>query len=172
MKKSILLAVSLILVLAILVAAVPAMAATTVKCANIYTVKPGDTRGTVEAATGMKWAEFAKLNNLGVNYKLIGGTKLCYDKAAKPAASFTAAVSGNNLKVASKAAADNQAYIVRAKDASKTGGWENLGKFNTFKTKASQAFFNIPKDLKGISPLDVCFKNAESGKLTCVKAVK
>jgi hypothetical protein len=74
--------------------------------------------------------------------------------------------------VASKVAADNQAYIVRAKDASTTSGWETLGKFNTYKTKASQTFFNIPKDLKGISVLDVCFKNAESGKLTCVKAVK
>jgi spore germination protein YaaH len=172
MKKLILLSVSLLLVLAILAAAVPAMAAGA-GCEETYGVQKGDTKASVAGVTGLSWAELARLNNLDPNGKLIAGTKLCYPAKAKAAAALTAAVAGNKVQVMSKNATDNQVYIVRARDASRTtGGWENLGFFKAYEDMTSRTSFNLPKDLKGISPMDVCFKNAESGKLTCVKVLK
>lgn len=172
-KRTSLVAVSLILVLATLVAAFPtqAIAADTTECTNFYKVRPGDTKATIAHKTGMKWAELAALNNLKPNDKIIAGDKLCYNKATKPAALLTAAVLGNKVQAMSKNAADNQVYIVRARDAA-GGDWFNLGKFKAYKNMASQTSFPLPKDLKGIFPLAVCFKNAETSKLTCVQAMK
>ncbi len=172
MKKPILLAVSLLLVLALLAAAVPAMAAGVAKCEKTYGVKPGDTKATVANVTGLSWVELAKLNNMAPTDKLVAGTKLCYPAKAAAVAALTANVAGNKVQVTSKNPKDNVVYFVRAKDASKTSGWENLGFFKAFKNMASQTSFNLPKDLKGILPLDVCFKNTQTDKLTCMKVLK
>lgn len=174
-KRASLLAISLLLVLAILAGAFPAqaLAAGTTKCENTYRVKPGDNRGTVAAATGMKWAELAALNNLKADHKLLVWQALCYNKTAKAAAALTAAVIGNKVRLTSKNATDNQTYLIRARDASKTSGdWFNLGNFKAYKNMTSQTSFPLPKDLKGILPLAVCFKNLETAKLICVKALK
>jgi hypothetical protein len=171
-KRASFLAVSLLLALSILAAAFPTPAmAQGMSCANTYRVKPGDTRGTVAYETGMKWAEIAALNNLEPEHKLLVGQALCYNKKAKPAAALTAAVIGNKVRVTSKNAADDQTYLVRARDAG-GGDWSNLGRFKAYETKASQTSFPLPDDLKGIFPLAVCLKNLETAKLTCLSVAQ
>ncbi len=175
MKKAILISVSLLLVLAIVAAAipVPAMAAGPTACQKTYIVKAGDTRASVAAATGMKWSDLATLNNIKPDHKLKAGDKICYNTTKKPAAALTAAIVGDRVRVSSRNATADQLYFVRARDASKTsGGWFDLGRFKAYKTMPSTLTFAVPKDLKGISPLTVCFKEGETQKLTCVKAVK
>jgi hypothetical protein len=115
----------------------------------------------------MKWAAIAALNNLEPNHKLVVGQALCYNKTAKPAAALTAAVLGEKVRVTSKNAADNQTYMIRARDDS-GGDWFNLGNFKAYEDMTSQTSFPLPKDLKGIFPLAVCFKNLETAKLTCL----
>ncbi len=193
MKKAFLFSVSLLLVLAILAAAipVPTMAAGTT-CEKTYTIKNGDTKQSVAAATGMTWAEIVALNNLSPTYKVIPGNKLCYGTTKTTTAAttttttapattttittpgaITAVVTGDRVRVSAKNAANDRLYLVRARDAKKTtGGWFNIGKFRTIKGKNSSTSFQVPKDLKGILPLTVCFKEGQSQKLTCVKVTK
>ncbi len=177
MKKAILISVSLLLVLAILAAAfpMPTLAAGPIACQKIYIVKPGDTRASVAAATGVKWADIATINNIKPDQKIKAGDKLCYNTSHAPVSSafLTAFVIGDKVRVTSINAPSNQVYLVRARDASKTsGGWFDLGNFKALQNKTSQTSFQVPKDLKGIIPLTVCFKNKDSNKLTCMKVTK
>lgn len=81
-------------------------------------------------------------------------------------ASLTATVVGNKVVVKSVNPSSNTVYFVRARKPTTTtgGGWDNLGKFMALKNKTSQRSFLVPKDLKGVLPLEVCFRDFTTDK--------
>jgi LysM repeat protein len=164
---------SLALALAVLAASLPqpVQAATdTVACDTYYTVKAGDTTGSIAQHFGLKWKEIADANNLKYPYKLKVGQKLCIPAQNTTNEKITLSVvvrGGSVIIKASKASTKSVFNIkVRAGNAS-VGGWYKIGSLKVPKTTAVTGVYSLPKDLLKISPITVCLKNASTDQLIC-----
>jgi LysM repeat protein len=165
---------SLTLVLSVLAASLPqpVKAATdTVACDTYYTVKTGDTLKSIAQAYGLKWRDLADANNLNYPYKIKVGQKLCIpskESAEEENLTLSVLVRGTSIVVnVSKATVRNKFYIkVRAGDIG-FGGWYKIGSLKVPKKTAVTGVYSLPKDLRTVSPITVCLKNASTDQLIC-----
>lgn len=184
---------SALLVLTFLVVAVPqsAQAAT---CQAYYTVHEGDTTPYISHTFGFKWKDIAAANDMEPWEPLTVGQRLCIPPADKSTKNTSTSSETSGVKVKQPADESNAKFLVNISasriyaDLSKfseehvylakvrdvytgVGGWYNLG-YITIKKKSNQSFsWAVPSELRGTSPLSVCFKDQSTDELICRSAI-
>ena len=162
-------AISAVLLLAVLVAALPQQAQAA-SCMKYYTVQKGDKKGTIADEFEVKWIEIAQANNLARDYQLAVGDVLCipfpYSVTLKNNLSV---LSLNNLvRVTANDFPSKGSYFVNIRDiTSGLGKLYKLGRMKISKEKASTADFILPKDLRSAIYLQVCVKHGTTDKTVC-----
>lgn len=171
-NRSISIAISVLLVIAVLAATLPgqAMAAS---CQAYYTVQRGDKTGTIARHFGVKWIEIAAANDLEKPYKLTEGEQLCIPfKYSVSLKNNIAVYNVNNLiKVSASDFQENGKYYVKVRDiTSGPGKWYKIGNMKVGKNKTVTGKYLLPKELKGSIYFQVCLKNATSNEVICQNA--
>ena len=170
-KRNLLL--SVLLVAAILVAALPQPASAATTCVQYYTVKKGDKRAKIAHMYSLRWREIALANNMESPYTLEVGQKLCIPaqgSTSSGSSGITLSVSkfGNLMKVTLSNPSHRTVYNIKVRDINDSiGGWYKLGRIRVLKNASGTALFSVPKDLKGAIWLSVCAKNATTDELLC-----
>ncbi len=172
---------SLVLVLALLAAALPApsLAASESKpqCSTYHKVKSGDSLVYIAKLYKVNWLKIAEANNIIPPYTLYVGQSLCIPKdktgvvsgaPTAQAASFKVLRNGDYLVIRAYNFPTKSFYYVKLDDAKVDGlKWYKLGILRTRKVNNVEASFEIPKDLRKGYYFNVCLKNAVTNKVTC-----
>lgn len=177
-------AVSLLIALALLAAAVPqpvlaAPAAQT--CAKSYTVVSGDTLSAIADKNGTTLAALATLNNLKEPYTLTVGQVLCLpatattttttdaeSTAASSGPDFSIEWEGNQIQISTTGFPTKSTFYVKvSEDKYKITKWTKVGRLHTKKTGAVEAIFRLPKGFRNVNTLNICIKNASSDAVLC-----
>jgi LysM repeat protein len=174
------LALSLVLLLAVIAAAVPltgqtAQAAT---CDRTHVVKAGETTGQIAHRYDMKWSDIAKENDLKRPYELEEGQQLCIpgdeddeNKVASKAV-INVTVAGKRVFLTVDKFSARSVLTVKARSADVgVGGWSKLGTVRVGKNEKLSTVFSLPTTLRDATYLNVCLKNLTTDELTCRVAV-
>ena len=174
------LAVSLLLVLAVIAAAVPqpGQTALAASCDRTHVVKEGETTGQIANRYDMKWKDIAKENNLKAPYALRAGQQLCIPgeedekNTAEAKAVISVTVAGGRVFLTVDKFSARSVLTVKARAADiGVGGWSKLGTVRVGKNEKQSTVFNLPATLRDDTYLSVCLKNLTTDKLTCRSAV-
>ena len=179
--------VSLIMVLAMLLGALPgvALAAEPAQsCTPNYTVKSGDTLSSIAFNNNVNWQDIASANNLSSPYVLTIGQALCIPGAANTTTSstgtttatatkgFTIATAGNRLVITVTKFSKKAIFYARANDGSRfNSDWVRLGRLRVDKNGNAEVSFQLPKGLRNTTELAVCLKNVRNDDINCVKQI-
>jgi hypothetical protein len=161
---------SFLLIFALLAATAPTQALAATQCVSYHTFRAGERTGAIAHSYGLSWTEIAKANNLGIGERPSRGDRLCIP-AAKTSTSgssnfnLTATGSGNVFRLGSTGSKSSAVWIVKARENG--GSWYRLGRWRVGKGENTTMSFGVPNDLRGKSPLQVCFKNATTDEAIC-----
>ena len=177
-------ALSLLLVIALLVAALPlpvqAASAANTQCNSYYTVKAGDSLYRIASIHKVGWEKIAAANDIIATYTIYVGQTLCIpkDKAGDlrgaptaQAASFSVLRNGDSLVIRASNFPTKSFYLVKVDDFKASGvKWYRLGTLRTRSRTNVEISFELPKDLRKAYYFYVCLKNTVTDEVTC-KAV-
>lgn len=174
-------ALSIVIVLAILAAALPlpaqaepADAPNAYKCTKYYTVKKNDTVASIAARFGQPTSYIASINGLKKPYSISPGDYLCVATNEYPSTTgsstgsggFTASLRNNKVTISGSGFKKNQAFFVRVSDPSSGRGFK-IGRVDVKNNGTISGTFSLPKDLGKIKWLSVCLKNISTDALSC-----
>jgi LysM repeat protein len=170
------LALSVLVVLAVVTLSSPQKVHAAVKCEAWYTVKEGDKTPYIAQTFGLKWRDIALANNLVYPYHLYPGQRLCIpdpdslesikEKPRKGKVSI--ASRGNFIIVTATNFPKKGVSYVKVRDGNASiGGWFKLGRMKVPKISTSTKYFTLPKKLKGSIWLEVCLKDGTTNKKIC-----
>ena len=169
-------ALSIVLALSMLVAAVPqpALAAgtSTVPCAEHYKVKDTDTKSSIADSFGMKWLPIAVANQLTPNAKLVVGSTLCIPTkqwaASYGRGTMSASAAGKKLSVKMEGFSMGGIWNVRVKDASNSvQGYFKVGRIAVPAKASVTAIYPLPQALLTTPRLKVCVTNSATSVTIC-----
>jgi LysM repeat protein len=169
-------AVSLMLVLAVLAAAVPLRggAALAASCDLTHVVKEGETTGQIAHRYDMKWSEIAKENSLKPPYELEAGQQLCIptgdddEPKAATKAVISVTVAGGHVFITVDKFSARSVLTLKARAANVgVGGWSKLGTIKVDKNEKLSTVFSLPSTLRDDTYINVCLKNVTTDELTC-----
>ncbi len=173
-KNLINLALSLLLVVTLVSAALPqpAQAAT---CRTYHTVKSGDTTVSIAKTYGLKWRVIAEANDMEYPYDLDVGDKLCIPPKAEDddtniadELKMTVKAVGNTVTITVKGLTAKASFYVRARDGNASvGGWHKLGVMRAKKKVTSSTSFILPRELREKLYLQICLKNGTTDEMAC-----
>ena len=172
---------SLLLVLAILVAALPAVALAApyaATCSSNYTVKSGDTLSKISLTYDVSSAEIAAANNLKEPYTLYIGQVLCIPGSATPTTTATTATSSSQkitatftgIQVTLKVTGltKNGRFVIKGRKYDRNdSSWYRFGHLKLNKNGAGTITLNLPRILRDPGRIQICFKNATNNKVWC-----
>ncbi len=172
----------LLLVLAFVFSAVPAMAQTGTNCSAQYTVVAGDTLYGIAANYNVVMEDLATANNLTAPYVLTIGDVLCIPSGGTTGASGTSTPATNStdpslvvtrtrtgLVIDLANYTPRNIYYVRVGHTGlRTHEWTRLGLLYVNKDGVGSATFTLPERLRESNLLHVCLKNARTNGLVCV----
>ncbi len=175
-----LIAISLLLVLALLAAALPAtVLAQTGTCARYYTVQSGDTLSSVSVTYDISILELAAANNLKEPYPIFVGQQLCIPGVA-PSTTTTTSTTTTASQGISATFTDNLVaikltdvkkksnYIIKARKYHRANDeWFKFARVNTDKNGNATATLKLPRALWDGEYLEVCAKNSFTDKVEC-----
>jgi hypothetical protein len=173
--------ISLAIVLALLISAVPQTPAAAVTCKFKHTVQPGETITYIANLYQTSWEDIAEANNMQPPYTIIVGTVLCIPEGDSPA---NATPTGNKGKAAPVLSVvpglghiflsvenfpKNTAYYVRI--FPRKGSWDYppIGHFKTNKDGEFADFFQLPNEVPYDANMGVCVKNVWTDAVSCVR---
>jgi murein DD-endopeptidase MepM/ murein hydrolase activator NlpD len=173
-------ALSVLLVLAILAAALPATALAApdaATCSTNYIVKSGDTLSSIALTYKVTTAELAAANNLKEPYTLYIGQALCIP--GTPATTTTSTTSGSNPNINATFTATTATFKLsgltkkgvfvikgRKYDRNDTS-WYRFGHFVANKNGGGTVTVKLPRILREPGEIQICFKNAKNDKVWC-----
>jgi len=170
--------VSLLLVLAILAAALPAAVLAQTTCARNYTVQAGDTLSKISVTYDISVAELAAANNLKEPYSLYVGQVLCIPgttASTTPSASsstsdqvITATFGVTTVSFKFAKLGKNGNFVVRARKYERNSSdWYKFGRFKANKNGAASVTLKLPRGLRDATYIEVCVKNVSNDKVEC-----
>ena len=174
-------ALSFLLVLAVLAAALPlpaqaapADAPNAYKCTKYYTVKKGDTVASIAARYGQPTSYIARINGLTKPYSISPGDYLCVATNEYPSSTsgssgsggFTATLKNNKVTIYGSGYKKNTTFFVRVADPDSYRGFK-IGRVNVKNNGTFSGTFSLPKSLEEIKVVLVCLKNISNDALTC-----
>lgn len=162
-------AISALLVLAVIAAALPQPVAAA-SCMTYYTVKAGDKTGKISRNFDVKWIEIAKANNLERPYELQVGQRLCipFKYSVSLKGNINVRSVNNLIQITAAGFPNKGSYTVKVRDVTLSAGdWYKLGKLSIKKNTSSKGDYILPKALKGAIYLEVCIKNGTTDHVVC-----
>jgi LysM repeat protein len=165
------LALSVLLALTMLAAAVPQPALAATVCVAHYTVKSGDTTSKIAHTFGLTWAEIAMANHMKAGDRLKVGQSLCIPSkspSTTQAGMMTAMANGNIVIVDMSGFAARYIWNVNVSDTSKTvSGVFKVGRIIVPANTAVKGAFKLPPELRKTPRLMVCVKNLTTDEKMC-----
>jgi len=181
-------AFSLLLVLALLAASLPAVALAApaaVTCARSYTVQSGDSLSKISVTFDISIAELASANNLKEPYTLYVGQKLCIPGSTTTATGtsstssssssdkLTITLENNKITVKVSGLDKNSSFVVKGMKYDRgDSSWVKFGKFKTDKKGNGSVSLKVPKHLLEGTYLVFCVKNLKNDKIECQRIRK
>jgi hypothetical protein len=174
-------ALSLLLVLALLAAALPAAVLAQTTCARYYTVQSGDTLSKISVTYDISVAELAAANNLKEPYTLYVGQQLCIPGAAPSTTTTTTTTASSNQKISAEFTATTVTlkltglgkktnFIVRARKYERSNDtWYKFGRFNTNNKGNATVTLKLPRALWDATYIQICVKNSFTDKVECAR---
>ena len=174
-------ALSVLLVLAILATALPAEALAApyaATCASNYIVKSGDTLSKIALNYKVTTAELAAANNLKEPYTLYIGQALCIPGSATAtttaststtsnqniSATFTATTATFKLSGLTK----KGRFVIKGRKYDRNdSSWYRFGHFIANKNGGGNVTVKLPRILREPGEIQICFKNATNDKVWC-----
>jgi hypothetical protein len=174
------LAVSVLVVFAILAAALPQPAqAQTNDCITTHVVQSGETTGQIAHRYDMKWRQIARANDLPVPTTLKTGQRLCIpdlddddETTSTSASSFSVTVAGGRVFVTINKLSVRSVFNVKARATEVgVGGWRKLGNLKVGRNETVSTVYSLPNALKDSTYISVCFKNVTTDELICTSTI-
>lgn len=162
-------AVTVILVLAVISAALPQQVSAA-SCKAYYTVQKGDKTGTIARMYGLKWIEIAAANNLSKPYGLEEGQQLCipFKHSVTLKNNITVRNMNNLIKITAADFPTAGSYYVKVRDITAgPGKWYKLGNMKISQNRAVTREYLLPKQLNSSIFFQVCLKNGTTNELIC-----
>jgi LysM repeat protein len=187
--------ISLGLCLALLAAIIPQSAQAASTCRAYYTVKKGDTTPYISQTYNLKWRDIAGVNDMDPGDKLTVGQVLCIppESASTKDESTTTttgnktkvrvpetdqnavvlvSISGKRIGITTRRFSEKHTYLVKARDATTSiGGWYKIQVINVKVTTTQNFNYDLPKDLRSITTINVCLKDMYTDELICRAAI-
>lgn len=182
-------ALSLFLALVILFTVLPAQrvyAAETFTCRLYHTVSANDTLNKIAKNYSVKFSDLVAANKLKEPYTIFVGQKLCIPKASKNGAqgadkdagaikahSFTVTHTKDGFVLRGLDFLKKSTYLVKVDDASTPEVvWVKLNKFKTGDKTSFTLRFQLPKELRNATYLNICLKNQITDQLVCKFSIR
>jgi LysM repeat protein len=178
-------AISAILALAVLGAALPQPVQAAVSCRAYYTVQTGDTTPHIAHTFNLKWKDIATANGMKVIDRLTTGQQLCIPveeettttkKVTTPAtdkkASIQVSIAGKRIFLSLSNFTQEHTYLVKVRDA-RVGidGWYKYKEITVNQDTDLTWRFSVPEDLTHVLYLRVCLKDQYTNQLICRLAI-
>jgi murein DD-endopeptidase MepM/ murein hydrolase activator NlpD len=173
-------ALSVLLVLAILAAALPASvlaAPDAATCSTNYIVKSGDTLSSIALTYKVTTAELAAANNLKEPYTLYIGQALCIPGTAPTSTSSTSTTSNQKINATFTATSvtfklsgltKNGRFTIKGRKYDRhDSSWYRFGHFKANKNGGGTVTLKLPRILREPGEIQICFKNATNDKVWC-----
>jgi len=167
------LAITALLALVMVVAALPQPALAATPCVAHHTVKSGDTTSMIAHIYGLTWAEIAKANKMKPSDKLKVGQSLCIPSSSTSSGGavtgkMTAKANGTVVTVTMSDFNKRFVWYINVNDPSKkVSGVFKVGHMIVPVKTTVVGAFKLPLDLRKTSPLNVCAKNVGKAVKIC-----
>jgi hypothetical protein len=168
---------SLFLVLALLLSALPQSQAAAVTCKYKHKVQAGETLTYIGYLYTVNWLDIADANNIGEPYVIAAGQVLCIPYGTEPANTTTSkkgkepkvdiVVNLLRVLVAVENFPKKTSYYVKIFPAGSSVSY-HLGHFTTNKEGDFTGWFKISPSIPHTSKVRLCIKNVWTDAVTCI----
>jgi len=187
MKAWLKISIFLILILSLLAVSLPAgvsAADNKPSCSTRYTVKSGDSLGSIADKYNVKVVDIDKANNLHSPYTIYVWQSLCIPANSKPesshpdyakylAANFTANLTSEKVNIRTSNFPKGSTYYVKvAPVGTAMSKYVKIGQLKTKSGGVISAGFLLTKEMKKYNQLSVCLKNVTTDAQICRVANK